>query len=171
MMDDLLAPAPDDVLAVTDLTRRIKRILEGEIGRVWVRGEVSNLRRQSSGHVYFSLKDKGSQLPCVLFARDAARQSFQLNDGMELVLFGELSVYAPHGRYQLIAKVAIQSGEGRLQLEFERLKRKLAAEGLFDAERKRELPTLPRRIAVDHLTNGCRLTRFPADSLAAGLCR
>ena len=160
MMDDLLAPAPDDVLAVTDLTRRIKRILEGEIGRVWVRGEVSNLRRQSSGHVYFSLKDDGSQLPCVLFARDAARQSFQLSDGMELVLFGELSVYAPHGRYQLIAKVAIQSGEGRLQLEFERLKRKLAAEGLFDAERKRELPTLPRRIAVITSPTGAALRDF-----------
>ena len=160
MMDDLLAPAPDNVLAVTDLTRRIKRILEGEIGRVWVRGEVSNLRRQSSGHVYFSLKDDGSQLPCVLFARDAARQSFQLKDGMELLLFGELSVYAPHGRYQLIAKVAIQSGEGQLQLEFERLKRKLAAEGLFDAERKRALPTLPRRIAVITSPTGAALRDF-----------
>lgn len=160
MMDDLLTPAPEDVLAVTDLTGRIKRVLEGEIGRVWVRGEVSNLRRQSSGHVYFSLKDAGSQLPCVLFARDAARQSFQLSDGMELMLLGELSVYPPHGRYQLIAKVAIQSGEGRLQMEFERLKRKLAAEGLFDAGLKRQLPVLPERIAVITSPTGAALRDF-----------
>lgn len=159
-MDDWLSPDPGDVLAVTDLTRRIKRLLEGELGRLWVRGEVSNLRRQSSGHIYFSLKDSGSQLPCVLFARDAARQSFRLEDGMELILFGELSVYEPHGRYQLIGKVALPGGQGRLQLEYERLKRKLAAEGLFAAERKQRLPRLPRRIAVITSPSGAALRDF-----------
>ncbi len=160
MWDELLAPQPEQVLGVSDLTRRIKRMLEGEFGRIWVQGEVSNLRRQSSGHVYFSLKDDGSQLPCVLFARDAARQNFRLEDGMEVLLLGDISVYEPHGRYQLIAKIAIQSGEGRLQMEFEKLKRKLAAEGLFDTERKAPLPVLPRRIAVITSPSGAALRDF-----------
>ena len=106
------------------------------------------MRRQSSGHRYFSLKDSGSQLPCVLFARDAARQSFQIEEGMEVVLFGDISVYEPHGRYQLIAKIAIESGIGRLQAQFEQLKRRLHAEGLFDKQRKQALPAVPTRIAV-----------------------
>lgn len=160
VMDELMTPASEDVLAVKDLTRRIKRLIEAELGRVWVRGEVSNLRRQGSGHVYFSLKDEGSQLPCVFFARDAAQQSFELEDGMELILFGELSVYEPHGRYQLIGKIAIRNGEGRLQLEYERLKRKLAAEGLFDSERKKPFPLLPSRIAVITSATGAALRDF-----------
>lgn len=160
MLDEFLRPAPDQVLKVTELTRAIKRQLEGNFRQVWVQGEVSNLRRQSSGHVYFSLKDAGSQLPCVLFARDAASQSFQLENGMELQLFGDLSVYEPHGRYQLIAKVAIQSGEGKLQIEYERLKRKLAAEGLFAKERKQALPTLPLRVAVITSPTGAALRDF-----------
>ncbi len=160
MLDDLFKPAPDHVLQVTELTRRIKRQLEGNFRQLWVQGEVSNLRRQSSGHVYFSLKDSGSQLPCVIFARDAAQQSFELSDGMEVQLFGDLSVYEPHGRYQLIAKVAIKSGEGRLQIEFERLKRKLAAEGLFDEARKQPLPHLPQRIAVVTSPTGAALQDF-----------
>jgi exodeoxyribonuclease VII large subunit len=125
-----------------------------------VKGEVSNLRKQSSGHIYFSLKDAGSQLPCALFARDAARQSFELQDGMEVLLLGDVSVFEPHGRYQLIAKIAIQSGEGRLQLEYERLKRKLAAEGLFDTEHKKPLPALPRKIAVITSPTGAAIRDF-----------
>jgi exodeoxyribonuclease VII large subunit len=155
-----MTPPPEQVLKVTALTRLIKGQLESNFGRIWVKGEVSNLRRQSSGHVYFSLKDAGSQLPCALFARDAARQSFQLEDGMELLLMGDISVFEPHGRYQLIAKVAIQSGEGRLQMEFERLKRKLAAEGLFDADRKQTLPILPRKIAVITSPTGAAVRDF-----------
>lgn len=160
MLDDLLMPAAEEVLNVTALTRLIKRQLEDRFARVWVRGEVSNLRQQSSGHLYFSLKDAGSQMPCAFFARDVARQSFELKDGMEVLLLGDISVYEPHGRYQLIAKIAIQSGEGRLQLEFERLKRKLAAEGLFDSERKQKLPTLPRRIAVITSPTGAAVRDF-----------
>jgi exodeoxyribonuclease VII large subunit len=160
MMDDLLMPPVEEVLDVTALTRKIKRQLEDRFAQVWVRGEISNLRRQSSGHVYFSLKDKGSQLPCVLFAGDAARQSFELVDGMEVMLLGSISVYEPHGRYQLIAKIAIQSGEGRLQIEYERLKRKLAAEGLFDRSQKRELPLLPKRIAVITSPTGAAVRDF-----------
>lgn len=160
MLDDFPKPAADKVLKVTEFTRLIKRQLEGNFRQVWVQGEVSNLRRQSSGHVYFSLKDAGSQLPCVLFARDAANQSFQLESGMELLLFGDLSVYEPHGRYQLITKVAIQSGEGKLQIEYERLKRKLATEGLFDKDRKQALPTLPLKIAVITSPSGAAVRDF-----------
>lgn len=160
MLDSHLTPSPDQVLKVTSLTRLIKNQLEGNFSRLWVQGEVSNLRRQSSGHVYFSLKDAGSQLPCVLFARDAAQQSFQLQDGMEVILLGDISVYEPHGRYQLIAKIAIEHGEGRLQVEFERLKRKLAAEGLFDRERKQALPMLPRKVAVVTSPTGAAIRDF-----------
>lgn len=160
MLDNLLTPAPEEILKVTTLTRLIKGQLEENFSRVWVQGEVSNLRRQSSGHVYFSLKDARSQLPCALFARDAARQSFELEDGMEVLLLGDLSVFEPHGRYQLIAKVAIQSGAGRLQLEFERLKRKLASEGLFDAAHKQALPVLPQRVAVITSPTGAAVRDF-----------
>lgn len=160
MLDSLMTPPPDQVLKVTALTRLIKGQLEENFSRVWVQGEVSNLRKQSSGHIYFSLKDAGSQLPCALFARDAVRQSFELEDGMEVLLLGDISVFEPHGRYQLIAKIAIQSGEGRLQMEFERLKRKLAAEGLFDSERKQALPTLPRKVAVITSPTGAAIRDF-----------
>ena len=160
MLDSLMTPPPEQVLEVTALTRLIKGQLEENFSRVWVKGEVSNLRKQSSGHIYFSLKDAGSQLPCALFARDAARQSFELQDGMEVLLLGDVSVFEPHGRYQLIAKIVIQSGEGRLQLEYERLKRKLAAEGLFDTEHKKPLPTLPQKIAVITSPTGAAVRDF-----------
>ena len=160
MLDSLMTPPPEQVLKVTALTRLIKGQLEENFSRVWVKGEVSNLRKQSSGHIYFSLKDAGSQLPCALFARDAARQSFELQDGMEVLLLGDVSVFEPHGRYQLIAKIAIQSGEGRLQLEYESLKRKLAAEGLFDTEHKKPLPALPRKIAVITSPTGAAIRDF-----------
>ena len=160
MLDSLITPPPEQVLKVTALTRLIKGQLEENFSRVWVKGEVSNLRKQSSGHLYFSLKDAGSQLPCALFARDAARQSFELQDGMEVLLLGDVSVFEPHGRYQLIAKIVIQSGEGRLQLKYERLKRKLAAEGLFDADHKKPLPALPRKIAVITSPTGAAVRDF-----------
>ena len=160
MLDDRHHRTANQALQVSELTRHIKAQLEGRFSQLWVQGEVSNLRRQSSGHVYFSLKDAGSQLPCVLFARDAAQQRCALSDGMQVLLFGSLSVYAPHGRYQLIAKKAIPSGQGALQIEFERLKRKLAAEGLFAKERKRALPTLPMRIAVVTSPTGAAVRDF-----------
>lgn len=160
MLDNLFRPTAEEVLSVGDLTRQIKRQLEGRFTRFWVQGEVSNVRRQSSGHVYFSLKDAKSQLPAVCFARDAAQQSVQISDGMELILFGDLSVYEPHGRYQMIVKVAIQSGLGNLQIEYERLKCKLAAEGLFDTERKRRLPEFPKRIAVVTSPSGAAIQDF-----------
>ncbi|MGB0344715.1 MAG: exodeoxyribonuclease VII large subunit, partial [Coraliomargarita sp.] len=160
MMDEWLRPEAAHVLQVTDLTRRIKASLENSFTRLWVQGEVSNLRRQSSGHLYFSLKDAGSQLPCVLFARDAARQSFPIEEGMELLLLGDISVYEPHGRYQLVAKIALQAGLGRLQERFQQLKQQLQREGLFDAARKQPLPLLPRSIAVVTSPTGAALRDF-----------
>ncbi len=160
MLDDFLSPPSDNVLGVTALTRQIKTLLQGSFRQVWVQGEISNLRKQSSGHVYFSLKDEKAQLPCVLFARDATCQSFELRDGMKVQLLGDISVYEPHGSYQLIAKIALENGIGQRQFEFERLKRKLAAEGLFDSERKQDLPPLPLRIAVVTSPTGAAIHDF-----------
>lgn len=160
MMDELLRPEAAEVRQVTDLTRQIKASLEADFSRVWVQGEVSNLRRQSSGHLYFSLKDSGSQLPCVLFNRDAARQDFTIEEGMKILLLGDISVYEPHGRYQLVAKIALQAGLGQLQAQFEQLKQKLQKEGLFDPSRKKPLPTHPQNIAVITSPTGAALRDF-----------
>lgn len=153
-------PSPEQILGVSALTRQVKLLLEGNIGSVWTRGEVSNFRRQASGHLYFSLKDAGSQIPCVMFARDAARLRFDLRDGIQAVAFAELSVYEPAGRYQLIVRRVTDDGVGRLQAEFERLKRKLAAEGLFAPERKRALPALPRTVGFITSPSGAALQDF-----------
>ena len=132
--------------SVTDFTRRVKTLLEGGIRPGWVRGEVSNLRIQASGHVYFSLKDAGAQLRAVMFRGDAARQTTKLREGGQVVVYGEVSVYEARGEYQLIVRAVVDDGVGRLQREFEALKARLAAEGLFAKERKRALPRLPRTV-------------------------
>jgi exodeoxyribonuclease VII large subunit len=109
----------------------------------WIRGEVSNLRAQPSGHVYFSLKDAGAQISAVLFRGDAARQTVKLRDGLQIVVYGEVSVYEARGQYQLIVRVVVDDGMGRLQRQFEALKARLAEEGLFAPERKKPIPTMP----------------------------
>ncbi len=136
-------PRPE---SVTAFTRRVKQLLEGTLGSVWIRGEVSNLRAQASGHTYFSLKDAGAQLSAVLFRGDAARQTVRLRDGLQVIVQGDVSVYEARGQHQLIVRVVVDDGVGRLQREFEALKARLAAEGLFDRERKRPLPALPRTV-------------------------
>ena len=128
------------ILTVTQVTRRISRALEERIGTVWVQGEVGNLRRQASGHSYFTLKDAGAQLACVLFRGSQHGGMPRLEDGQMVQAFGEIGVYEPRGQYQLIVKDLVESGRGELQLRFEALKRRLAAEGLFDADRRRPLP-------------------------------
>src|SRR5512136_3436603 len=134
------------VLSVTELTWQIKRLLEQQVGQVWVTGEVTNLRLQSSGHIYFTLKDAGAQLNCVLFRGEAQVDRSLLLDGRKVTLQGEVTVYEPRGQYQLrVTKVELQ-GIGALQVAFEKLKQKLKAEGLFAPERKRPLPLFPRRI-------------------------
>ncbi len=136
-------PRPE---SVTEFTRRVKTVLEKEIRPGWVRGEVSNLRAQASGHFYFSLKDAGAQVSAVMFRGDASKQTVKLRDGMQVVVYGEISVYEARGNYQLIVRVIIEDGVGRLQREFEALKRKLADEGLFAAENKVAIPEMPRTV-------------------------
>ncbi|RRJ94553.1 exodeoxyribonuclease VII large subunit [Opitutaceae bacterium TAV4] len=146
--------------SVTEFTRRVKVLLESQLHAGWVRGEVSNLRIQASGHVYFSLKDAGAQLSAVMFRGDAARQAVALRDGMQVVVFGQVSVYEARGQYQLIVRLVVEDGVGRLQREFEALKRKLAAEGLFASERKRPVPALPRTVGFITSPTGAAVQDF-----------
>ena len=149
-----------EVLSVTRLTRHIADLLEEGIGSVWVEGEVSNLRIQSSGHIYFTLKDSSSQLSCVLFARTASGIAIRLRDGQQVQLQGKIGVYEPRGQYQLIVRLVQEKGVGLLQARFEELKRRLEAEGLFAAERKRPLPRFPRRIGVVTSPTGAAIRDF-----------
>lgn len=136
------------VLTVSQLTREIREVLEGRIGTVWVEGEISNHRLQTSGHQYFTLKDEGSQISCVLFRGAASRVSARLGDGVQVQVLGEISVYEPRGQYQMIVRQVQAKGQGGLQARFEALKRKLHAEGLFDEERKLEIPRFPEVVAL-----------------------
>ena len=148
------------VETVSEFTRRVKAVLEAGVRPGWVRGEVSNLRAQASGHVYFSLKDAGAQLTCVLFRGDALRQSVQLHDGLQLLAYGEISVYEQRGQYQLIVRLVVEDGLGRLQQEFERLKQRLADEGLFDPARKAAIPTMPGTIGFITSPTGAAVHDF-----------
>ena len=135
-------------LSVSALTARIKDLLEEQVGEVSVAGEISNFRRQASGHCYFTLKDEGSQIPCALFKGSAARLGLQPGDGVKVIAHGEVSVYEPRGAYQLIVRGLEPLGKGDLHQRFEELKRKLQAEGLFAEERKRSLPEFVKRIGI-----------------------
>ncbi len=146
--------------SVSEFTRRVKTLLEEGIRPGWVRGEVSNLRAQASGHVYFSLKDAGAQLSAVLFRGDAARQTVKLRDGQQVVAYGEVSVYEARGQYQLIVRAVIEDGVGRLQQEFERLKQRLAAEGLFAPEKKRPIPAMPATVGFVTSPTGAAVQDF-----------
>jgi exodeoxyribonuclease VII large subunit len=148
------------VQTVTEFTRRVKELLKGGLPPGWVRGEVSNLRAQASGHVYFSLKDAGAQLACVMFRGDALRQSVVLRDGLQLLAYGEVDVYETRGQYQLIVRALVDQGAGRLQQEFEKLKQQLAAEGLFDAARKKAVPLLPRIVGFITSPTGAAVQDF-----------
>jgi len=136
------------VFTVSELTARLKAALEEAFPAVWVEGEISNLRTPGSGHAYFTLKDEGAQLSAVLFRGRGRRVRFDLEDGMQVLAFGGLDVYAARGQYQLVVEMMEPKGLGALQLAFEQLKRKLGAEGLFDEGRKRPLPAFPRVIGV-----------------------
>ena len=146
--------------SVTEFTRRVKHVLETGVRPSWVRGEVSNVRMQASGHVYFSLKDAGAQLSAVMFRGDAMRQTVKLRDGLQVVVYGEVSVYEARGQYQLIVRVVVDDGVGRLQREFEALKARLAAEGVFAAENKRAIPTMPLTIGFITSPTGAAVQDF-----------
>jgi exodeoxyribonuclease VII large subunit len=136
------------VLSVSELTAQVKRLLEKQVGSVWVTGEVTNLRAQSSGHIYFTLKDAAAQLSCVLFSREKVSHRELLADGQKVLLQGDVTVYEARGQYQLIVRAVELQGVGALQVAFEKLKQKLAGEGLFAPERKRLLPKYPQRIGL-----------------------
>jgi len=155
-------PAPEPrVFSVAELTRRVRDLIERGVGEVWVEGEISNLRRQASGHQYFTLKDGTSQLACVLFAGAAAGlRGIKLADGQSVQLFGGVTVYEARGQYQMIVRVVQNRGEGALQAKFEALKRTLAAEGLFDSDRKRPLPRFPQRVGLVTSPTGAAIRDF-----------
>lgn len=130
----------------------MKNLLEVQIGETWVEGEVSNLRKQGSGHWYFSLKDEGAQISCAMFGARKREGADALEDGAKVRVFAEASVYEARGQLQIIVQKAERAGTGDLQARFELLKRKLHAEGLFDAARKQALPPFPRVIGI--ITSG-----------------
>jgi exodeoxyribonuclease VII large subunit len=150
-VDDLFAkpkPAEPKALSVTQLVRRIKNVVEVGVGEVWIEGEVSNLKKQASGHWYFSLKDEGAQIQCAMFGARKRSGHDALADGAKVRVFAEASVYEARGQLQIIVLKAELAGAGDLQARFEALKRKLQAEGLFDAARKRAIPKFPRVVGI-----------------------
>lgn len=155
--DDLGRPR---VYTVSGLTRAVKELLEGDIGPVWLEGEVSSPRRPASGHLYFSLKDSGALLKAVLFRNRMRYASFNPKDGDQVLAFGLLGVYEPRGEYQLIVDHLEPLGAGALAAAFEQLKAKLADEGLFDQARKKPWPTMPARLAVITSPTGAALWDF-----------
>lgn len=159
-----------EAISVSELNRTVRALIESGIGRVWVEGEMSNLSRPASGHVYFSLKDDKSQIRCAWFKQRQRGPSLNLKNGDQLLAYGQVSIYEARGDYQLIVERLETAGEGLLRQQFEALKKKLAAEGLFDEELKRPLPTLPRGIGVITSPSGAAIRdivtvlkrRFPA---------
>ncbi|HHV55484.1 MAG TPA: exodeoxyribonuclease VII large subunit [Firmicutes bacterium] len=146
-----LLPLPgEEILTVSQLTAEIKARLEGypRFRFLWVRGEISNFKRHSSGHLYFTLKDQGAAVRCVMFRSAASGLSFVPASGLEVIAAGSLKVYEAGGEYELVVEALVPAGVGQWFIRFEELKRKLAAEGLFAAERKRPLPFFPRRVGV-----------------------
>jgi exodeoxyribonuclease VII large subunit len=154
--EERVAPARD-VYSVSRLNREVRSVLERGLGVVWVEGELSNFSQPASGHWYFSLKDREAQLHCAMFRMKNALVGFTPRDGAHLLLRGRISVYEARGEYQLIVEHLEEAGVGALKREFERLKTRLAAEGLFALERKRALPRFPRRIGVITSASGAAL--------------
>ena len=133
---------------VSEITKGIKTSLEHKFSNIGILGEISNVRKPSSGHVYLTLKDKNSQLQAVVFRNSASRIKFELKDGMEVVSFGSVTVYEPRGQYQLIINKIEPKGIGALQLAFQQLKEKLEKEGLFDHAHKKDIPFIPKKIGI-----------------------
>ena len=162
MQTDLFETVQDstEILTVSQLTREIKGLLETRSPPLWIRGEISNLRVQPSGHRYFILKDSTSQIKSVLFKGDFSHLGYTPLDGDECVAYGNVNVYEPRGDYQFRVKHLMQDGTGGLRLQFDRLKEKLLKEGLFDQERKKDLPGLAYKIAVITSIRGAALQDF-----------
>jgi len=140
--------AEKKILTVSQLTALVRDLIEENLDHVWVEGEVSNLSLPSSGHLYFTLKDAGATLRCVMFRASAKAMKFRIADGLKVILRGRMTVYDQRGDYQLITEYIEPQGFGALQLAFQQLKEKLAKEGLFAEERKKPLPLLPSMIGI-----------------------
>jgi exodeoxyribonuclease VII large subunit len=168
---DPAARTPErDIYSVSRLNREVRRLLEKGFSRIWLEGELSNLARPSSGHLYFSLKDAGAQIRGAMFRNRNRVLPFIPEDGMQVLVRGKLSLYEPRGDYQLIVEHMEEAGDGLLQRAYEALKQKLSAEGLFEERDKRPLPALPQRIGVITSPSGAAVRdvltvlgrRFPA---------
>lgn len=165
----------DRYLSVTRLTRYIKQMIETDVRLhdVWLRGEISNFKRHSRGHLYLTIKDKNARIRAVMFAGSARKLTFEPEDGMKVLIRGSVSVYEPYGEYQIYISEMEQDGLGRLYLAFEVLKKKLEASGMFDPSRKRALPAVPYRIGIITSPTGAAIRdlfttirrRFPAAGL------
>jgi exodeoxyribonuclease VII large subunit len=145
------------VLSVSGLSAQLSAVMEERFPAVWVEGEISNFKVYGSGHSYFTLKDELAQLRCVLFRARARRVRFEPKDGLHVMAFGAVEVYAQRGEYQLVVELLEPRGLGALQLAFEQLKERLAREGLFDPRRKRPLPRFPRKIGIVTSPSGAAL--------------
>ncbi|HZZ86631.1 MAG TPA: exodeoxyribonuclease VII large subunit [Anaeromyxobacteraceae bacterium] len=176
---DLFAQVKPPALTVTELTRALRVAVEPRFKDVWVSGEVANLRRQASGHLYFSLKDEGACINAVLWASQARRLPFAPADGQEVLARGFVEIYPPHGKYQLVVNELEPRGAGAQALQLQQLKERLLAEGLLDPARKRPLPFLPRRVGVATSPSGAALkdllrvlhARFPGLPVLVAPCR
>lgn len=167
----------EETINVTQLNTRVKNLINNAPGvtDVWVTGEISNFKLYTSGHCYFTMKDNGSEIRCVMFKSAKARIDFEPSDNMEVTAFGSVDIYVDRGSYQFMIQTMRRGGVGNLYAEFEKLKKKLEAEGLFDQKRKKRLPIYPKVIGVvtsqtgavihDIVTTSGR--RFPADILLA----
>lgn len=140
--------APARVLSVSELTTRIKELLEFEFSSFWLSGEISNFKRHTSGHIYLTLKDDQAQISAVIWRSAASRLVFELCDGLEVVVHGRISLYEPQGKYQVVIDEIQPKGLGALELAFRQLRGKLESEGLFAPEHKKPLPRFPRRIVL-----------------------
>jgi exodeoxyribonuclease VII large subunit len=176
---DLFARVRPRELTVTELTRLLRVAVEPRFKDVWVAGEIANLRKQSSGHLYFSLKDDGASVGAVLWATAARRLPFAAKDGLEVVARGCIEIYPPHGKYQLVVTELEPRGAGAQALALQQLKERLQAEGLLDLARKRRLPFLPGRVGVATSPTGAALKdflrvlhqRFPSLPVLVAPCR
>ena len=146
-----------DIYTVSRLNREARALLEAGLPTMWITGELSNLSRPASGHWYFTLKDEGAQVRCAMFRQRNLSVGFAPRDGLQVLLRARVGLYEPRGEFQLVVDHMEEAGEGELRRRFEALKQKLAAEGLFDAARKRPVPRFPRRIGIVTSATGAAL--------------
>lgn len=151
---------PTQILSISEVTKALKALLQEHIPFCWLRGEISNLRKQASGHYYFTLKDHQSQIAAVLFKGNAFHYGKLIREGAQVIVYGSISIYEPRGTYQIILEHVLQDGQGLLQLRLSELKRKLEAEGYFASERKKPLPAVIKKIVVISSPQGAAIHDF-----------